>query len=41
MQKSQKMRSEVFIHNDDVMCFHMALQGAQKVVVIGCHNFKD
>jgi hypothetical protein len=37
MQNSQQMRYEVFIHNDDVMCFHMT----QKVVVMGHHNFKD
>jgi hypothetical protein len=27
MKKSQKMRSEAFIHNDDVTCFHMVGQG--------------
>jgi hypothetical protein len=22
-----KMKFEVFIHNDDIMCFHVAIQG--------------
>jgi hypothetical protein len=35
------MRYEVFIHNDDLMCFHVAVQGTQKMVVMGYHNFKD
>jgi hypothetical protein len=35
------MKFEVFIHNDDMMCFHVAIQGTQKMVMMGCHNFKD
>jgi hypothetical protein len=35
------MRSKGFIHNNDVTCFHVALQRTQKMVVICCHNFKD
>jgi hypothetical protein len=35
------MRSKVFIHNDEMTCFHVAMQGTQKLVVMGCHNFKD
>ncbi len=35
------MRSKAFIHNDDMMCFHVVVQGTQKVVVMGHHNFKD
>jgi hypothetical protein len=35
------MRFEAFIHNDDVTCFYVVVQGTQKVVVMGCHNFKD
>jgi len=35
------MKSKVFIHNDDVKCFHVAIQGTQKVVVMGCNNFED
>ncbi len=41
MQNNWKTKSRAFIHNDDVMCFHMDVQGKQKVVVMGCHNFKD
>jgi hypothetical protein len=35
------MRFEAFIHNDDVTSFHVAIQGTQKVVVMGFHNFKN
>ncbi len=35
------MKSAMFIHNDDVKCFHVAIQGTQKVVVMGCNNFED
>ncbi len=31
----------MFIHNDDVTCFHVAVQGTQKMVVMGRHNFKN
>jgi hypothetical protein len=41
MQSSQKRRFEAFIHNDEVICFHMALQGTQKMIVMGHYNFKD
>jgi len=41
MQNNWKTKSKAFIHNDDVMCFRMHVQGTQKVVVMGCHNFKD
>jgi ATP-dependent Clp protease adapter protein ClpS len=41
MQNSRQMKFEVFIHNDDVTCFHVVMQGTQKVVVMGRHNFKD
>jgi hypothetical protein len=30
-----------FTHNDDVKCFHVAIQGTHKLVVMGCINFKD
>jgi hypothetical protein len=40
MQNNWKTKSKAFIHNDDIMCFHMDVQGTQKVVVMGCHNFK-
>jgi hypothetical protein len=35
------MKYEAFIHNNDVMRFHVAIQGTQKVIVMGHHNFKD
>jgi hypothetical protein len=38
---NQKMKFEVFIHNDGAKCFHMAIQGTQKVVVMGRINFED
>jgi hypothetical protein len=41
MQNNQNMRFEVFIHNDDVLCFHVDVQGTQKIVMIGRHNSKD
>jgi len=41
MQNNQKMKFEVFIHNDEVSCFHVVVQGTQTVVVMGRHNFKD
>jgi hypothetical protein len=41
MQNSWKMKYEAFIHNDDVTCFHVVVQGTQKVVVMGHHNFED
>jgi hypothetical protein len=37
----QKMKSEAFIHNDDVMCFHVDVQGTQKMVVMGNIKFED
>jgi hypothetical protein len=41
MQSSQKMRSEALIHNEVVTCFHVALQGTQKMIMMDHHNFKD
>ncbi len=35
------MKSATFIHNDDVKCFHMAIQGTHKLVAMGCINFED
>jgi hypothetical protein len=35
------MKSATFIHNDDVKCFHMVIQGTHKLVLMGCINFKD
>jgi hypothetical protein len=41
MWSIQKMKSTTFIHNDDVKCFHMAIQGTHKLVVIGRISFED
>ncbi len=30
IHNSQKMKSEAFIHKDDMLCFHMVVQGTQK-----------
>jgi hypothetical protein len=35
------MKSATFIHNDDVKCFHVAIQGTHKLVVMGCITFED
>jgi hypothetical protein len=35
------MKSVTFIHNDDAKCFHMAIQGTHKLVVMGRINFED
>ncbi len=41
MQSSQNRRYEVFIHNNEVTCFHVVLQATQKLIVMNHHNFKD
>jgi hypothetical protein len=35
------MKSATFIHNDDVKCLHMVVQGTDKLVVMGHINFED
>jgi hypothetical protein len=35
------MKSKAFIHNDDTKNLHVAVQGTQKMVVMGCINFED
>jgi len=35
------MKFMTFIHNDDAKCFHMAIQGTHKLVVMGRINFED
>jgi hypothetical protein len=35
------MKFATFIHNDDVKCFHVAVQGTHKLVVMGRINYKD
>jgi hypothetical protein len=41
MWTNWKLKSKAFIHNDDAKCFHVAVQGTQKMVVMGCINFED
>ncbi len=31
----------MFIHNDEATCFDVVIQGTQKVIMVGHHNFKD
>jgi hypothetical protein len=35
------MKFIMFIHNDDIKCFHMALQGTHKLVMMGRIDFED
>jgi hypothetical protein len=35
------MKSVMFIDNDNAKCFHMAIQGTHKLVMMGHTNFKD
>jgi hypothetical protein len=35
------MKSAIFIHNDDVKCFHVVVQGTHKLVVMGRIIFAD
>ncbi len=41
MWSNQEMKSLAFIHNDDVKCFHMDVQGSHKLIVTGHINFDD
>jgi hypothetical protein len=41
MWTNRKMQFETVIHNNDVKCFHVAILGTQKMVVIGHINFKE
>ncbi len=34
------MKSTTFIHNDDVKCFHVVVQGTHKLVMMGRINFE-
>ncbi len=35
------MKCAMFIHTDDVKCFHVVVQGTYKLVMMGCINFED
>jgi hypothetical protein len=39
MWSNRKMRSSMSIHNDDMKCFHVAVQEIDKLVVMGHINF--
>ncbi len=41
MRRNRKMKSTTFIHNDNVKCFHMAIQRKHKLVMMGRINFED
>jgi hypothetical protein len=41
MWSNQKMKFVAFIHNDDVKCFHVAIQGTHKPIVMGHINFEN
>jgi hypothetical protein len=41
MWSNQKTKSVTFIHNDDVKCFHMVVQGTRKLVMMDHINIKD
>jgi len=41
MSINRKMKFVTFTHNDDVKSFHVAVQGAHKLVVMGHINFED
>jgi hypothetical protein len=41
MWSNRKMKSTMSIHNDDVTCFHVAIQRTHKLVVMGNINFED
>jgi hypothetical protein len=41
MWSNRKMKSIMFIHNDDVKCFHIVVQGTHKLVMMDCINFED
>ncbi len=41
MWSNWKMKCVTFIHNDDVKCLHVAIQGTHKLVVMGRINFED
>ncbi len=41
MWNNWEMKYASFIHNDDVKCFPMNVQGTYKLVVMGHINYKD
>jgi hypothetical protein len=41
MWSNSKLKSMMFIHNDDAKCFHVVVQRTRKLVVMGHINFED
>jgi hypothetical protein len=41
MWNNRKMKSVTFIHNYDVKCFYVVVQGTHKFVMMGRINFED
>jgi hypothetical protein len=41
MWNNREMKFAMFIHNDDVKCFHVVIQVTHKLIVMGHINFKD
>jgi hypothetical protein len=41
MWNNPKMKFATFIHNDDVKCLHVVVQGTHKFVMMGHINFVD
>ncbi len=41
MWSNWEMKYVSFIHNDDVKCFSMNVQGTYKLIVMGHINYKD
>jgi hypothetical protein len=41
MWSNQKMKFVTFIHNDDVKCFRMVINGTHKLLVMNRIKFKD
>jgi hypothetical protein len=41
MWSNWKMKFVTFIHNDDVKCLHVVVQGTHKLVMMGHINFED
>jgi len=35
------MKFKMFVHNDDIKCFHVVIQRAHKLIVMGRINFED
>ncbi len=41
MWSNQKMKSTTFIHNDDVKCLHVVVEGIDKFIFMGRIDFED